>query len=88
MSLIPFAPFRFESVAVASRPLQLISEVFTADEPEARDEILIHFVLSAPYTVIQRAMHIHPTVTELIPTMLGELKPLECRTSLDANVKY
>ena len=31
----------------------------------------------APYTVIQRAMHIHPTVTELIPTMLQELKPLE-----------
>jgi len=22
-------------------------------------------------------MHIHPTVSELIPTMLGELKPLE-----------
>ncbi|MFQ5955632.1 MAG: FAD-dependent oxidoreductase, partial [Kiloniellales bacterium] len=30
----------------------------------------------APYTVIQRAVHIHPTVTELIPTMLGELQPL------------
>ena len=30
----------------------------------------------APYTVIQRAMHIHPTVSELVPTMLGELKPL------------
>jgi pyruvate/2-oxoglutarate dehydrogenase complex dihydrolipoamide dehydrogenase (E3) component len=29
-----------------------------------------------PYTTIQRAMHIHPTVTELVPTMLGELKPL------------
>ncbi len=29
-----------------------------------------------PYTVIQRAMHIHPTVSELIPTMLGDLKPL------------
>lgn len=29
-----------------------------------------------PYTIIQRAMHIHPTVSELIPTMLGELKPL------------
>jgi pyruvate/2-oxoglutarate dehydrogenase complex dihydrolipoamide dehydrogenase (E3) component len=44
------------------------------------DEI-IHSVLDvmyakAPYTVIQRAMHIHPTVTELIPTMLAELKPL------------
>jgi pyruvate/2-oxoglutarate dehydrogenase complex dihydrolipoamide dehydrogenase (E3) component len=45
------------------------------------DEV-IHSVLDvmyadAPYTVIQRAVHIHPTVTELIPTMLGDLKPLE-----------
>lgn len=44
------------------------------------DEI-IHSVLDvmyadAPYTVIQRAMHIHPTVTELIPTMLGDLRPI------------
>ena len=30
-----------------------------------------------PYTVIQRAVHIHPTVSELIPTMLGELQPLD-----------
>jgi pyruvate/2-oxoglutarate dehydrogenase complex dihydrolipoamide dehydrogenase (E3) component len=29
-----------------------------------------------PYTTIQRAVHIHPTVTELIPTLLGSLKPL------------
>ena len=44
------------------------------------DEV-IHCILDlmyarAPYTVMQRAMHIHPTVSELIPTMLGELKPL------------
>jgi uncharacterized membrane protein YecN with MAPEG domain len=31
----------------------------------------------APYTVIQRAMHVHPTVSEFIPTMLGALKPLQ-----------
>lgn len=31
----------------------------------------------APYTVIQRAVHIHPTVSELIPTVLGSLEPLE-----------
>jgi len=31
----------------------------------------------APYTVIQRAVHIHPTVSELIPTLLGNLQPLE-----------
>ncbi len=29
-----------------------------------------------PYTTIQRAVHIHPTVSELVPTMLGSLKPL------------
>jgi pyruvate/2-oxoglutarate dehydrogenase complex dihydrolipoamide dehydrogenase (E3) component len=45
------------------------------------DEV-IHLILDimyakAPYTVIQRAMHIHPTVSELIPTLLGEMKPLE-----------
>lgn len=44
------------------------------------DEV-IHSILDVmyakkPYTLIQRAMHIHPTVSELIPTMLGELKPL------------
>jgi hypothetical protein len=43
---------------------------------------VIHSIINvmyanAPYTVIQRAMHIHPTVSELIPTMLGELKRLE-----------
>ena len=30
----------------------------------------------APYTVLQRTMHIHPTVSELLPTLLGDLKPL------------
>jgi pyruvate/2-oxoglutarate dehydrogenase complex dihydrolipoamide dehydrogenase (E3) component len=44
------------------------------------DEV-IHCILDlmyakAPYTVMQRAVHIHPTVSEFIPTMLGELKPL------------
>jgi pyruvate/2-oxoglutarate dehydrogenase complex dihydrolipoamide dehydrogenase (E3) component len=45
------------------------------------DEV-IHCVLDimyarAPYTVIQRAMHIHPTVSEFIPTMMDRLKPLQ-----------
>jgi len=29
-----------------------------------------------PYTVIARAVHIHPTVTELVPTLLQQLKPI------------
>jgi pyruvate/2-oxoglutarate dehydrogenase complex dihydrolipoamide dehydrogenase (E3) component len=45
------------------------------------DEV-IHAILDlmyakAPYTVMQRAVHIHPTVSELLPTMLGDLKPLD-----------
>ena len=43
---------------------------------EAIHSILDIMYAKAPYTVIQRAMHIHPTVSELIPTMLGELQPL------------
>ena len=30
-----------------------------------------------PYTAISRAVHIHPTVSELIPTVLGDLQPLQ-----------
>jgi pyruvate/2-oxoglutarate dehydrogenase complex dihydrolipoamide dehydrogenase (E3) component len=45
------------------------------------DEV-IHCVLDlmyarAPYTVMQWAMHIHPTVSELIPTLLDDLHPLK-----------
>jgi len=43
---------------------------------EAIHSILDVMYADAPYTVIQRAVHIHPTVTELIPTMLADLKPL------------
>jgi pyruvate/2-oxoglutarate dehydrogenase complex dihydrolipoamide dehydrogenase (E3) component len=44
------------------------------------DEV-IHCVLDmmyakAEYTVMQRAVHIHPTVAEQLPTILGELRPL------------
>ena len=31
---------------------------------------------NAPYTTLRNSVHIHPTVSELIPTVLGELRPL------------
>jgi pyruvate/2-oxoglutarate dehydrogenase complex dihydrolipoamide dehydrogenase (E3) component len=43
---------------------------------EAIHSILDVMYTKSPYTAIQRAMHIHPTVSELIPTMLGDLQPL------------
>jgi len=41
---------------------------------EAVHAILDLMYVKAPYTVMQRAMHIHPTVSELLPTILGDLK--------------
>jgi pyruvate/2-oxoglutarate dehydrogenase complex dihydrolipoamide dehydrogenase (E3) component len=43
---------------------------------EAIHGILDVMASKAPYTTLQRTVHIHPTVSELIPTVLGELKPL------------
>jgi pyruvate/2-oxoglutarate dehydrogenase complex dihydrolipoamide dehydrogenase (E3) component len=45
----------------------------------AGDEV-VHVLLDvmyakAPYTVVQRAMHIHPTVAEFLPTVLSKLEP-------------
>ncbi len=43
---------------------------------EAIHAILDMMSAKAPYTTLQRTVHIHPTLSELIPTMLGEMKPL------------
>jgi pyruvate/2-oxoglutarate dehydrogenase complex dihydrolipoamide dehydrogenase (E3) component len=42
---------------------------------EAVHAVLDTMSAKAPYTTLMRTMHIHPTVAELIPTVLGELKP-------------
>jgi len=44
---------------------------------EAVHAVIDLIYAKAPYTVMQRAMHIHPTVSELLPTILGDLKPLD-----------
>jgi pyruvate/2-oxoglutarate dehydrogenase complex dihydrolipoamide dehydrogenase (E3) component len=45
------------------------------------DEVIHLFIdnmaAKLPYTAISRTMHIHPTVSELIPTLLQDLKPLK-----------
>ena len=57
------------------------SEILGASFLGTSGDEAIHCVLDvmyarAPYTVLQRAMHIHPTVSEFIPAMLGDLVPL------------
>ena len=58
------------------------SKILGAAIPGIGGDEIIHSNLdvmhaNAPYTVIQRATHIHPTVTELIPTMPGDLNVFE-----------
>ncbi|MEZ0363269.1 FAD-containing oxidoreductase [Mycobacterium sp. pUA109] len=43
---------------------------------EAIHAILDVMSAKAPYTTLARTMHIHPTVSELIPTVLQEMSPL------------
>lgn len=67
----------FMKILVDADSRQFLGAAFLCTEG---DEI-VHTILDAmagkvPYTVIKRAMHIHPTVSELIPTLLQELKPL------------
>ena len=44
---------------------------------EAVHTLLPAMYAKAPYTVISRAVHIHPTIAELLPTVLQGLRPLE-----------
>lgn len=50
--------------------------IFGINGDEIVHSLLDVMYADAPYTVISRAVHIHPTVTELVPTLLQELEPL------------
>jgi pyruvate/2-oxoglutarate dehydrogenase complex dihydrolipoamide dehydrogenase (E3) component len=49
--------------------------IFGVGGDEAIHCILDVMYADQPYTTITNAMHIHPTVAELIPTLLGSLQP-------------
>jgi pyruvate/2-oxoglutarate dehydrogenase complex dihydrolipoamide dehydrogenase (E3) component len=68
----------FMKVLVDAETKQILGAAILGIEgDEAIHSILDLMYARAPYTVMQRAMHIHPTVTELIPTLLGDLEPLK-----------
>ena len=46
------------------------------DADEAVHSLLALMYAGVSYKVMQRAVHIHPTVSELLPTVLGDLRPL------------
>jgi pyruvate/2-oxoglutarate dehydrogenase complex dihydrolipoamide dehydrogenase (E3) component len=43
---------------------------------EAVHALIDLMAAKAPAGMLQRTMHIHPTISEFLPTLMGELKPL------------
>jgi pyruvate/2-oxoglutarate dehydrogenase complex dihydrolipoamide dehydrogenase (E3) component len=67
----------FMKVLVDAQTKQILgASILGTGGDEAIHCIIDTMYARAPYTNIQRAVHIHPTVSELIPTVFGDLKPL------------
>jgi pyruvate/2-oxoglutarate dehydrogenase complex dihydrolipoamide dehydrogenase (E3) component len=67
----------FIKVLVDANSKQILgASILGTGGDEAIHCILDTMYARAPYTTIQRAVHIHPTVSELLPTVFGDLKPL------------
>jgi pyruvate/2-oxoglutarate dehydrogenase complex dihydrolipoamide dehydrogenase (E3) component len=67
----------FMKILVDAETKQILgASILGTGGDEAVHCLLDTMYAKAPYTTVQRAMHIHPTVSELIPTVLGGLKPL------------
>ena len=49
--------------------------ILGASGDEVVHGILDMMYAKAPYTVMQRTVHIHPTVSELMPTVIADMKP-------------
>jgi pyruvate/2-oxoglutarate dehydrogenase complex dihydrolipoamide dehydrogenase (E3) component len=68
----------FMKILVDVESKQIVGASFLGTEgDEAIHCVLDTMYAKVPYTTLQRAMHIHPTVSELIPTVLGGLEPLQ-----------
>jgi pyruvate/2-oxoglutarate dehydrogenase complex dihydrolipoamide dehydrogenase (E3) component len=67
----------FMKILVDAETRQILGASFLGTSgDEAIHCVLDAMYAKAPYTLLKRAMHIHPTVAEFIPTMLDDLVPL------------
>ena len=79
----------FMKIIVDSDTKQILgAAILGVEGDEAIHCILDVMYCKAPYTVLQQAMHIHPTVSELIPTMLGELHPMTSAAAVLGRTLY
>ncbi len=69
--------FGFMKILVDKTSKQILGASFLGlSGDETVHSILDLMYAEAPYTVLQRAVHIHPTVSEFIPVLVGGLKEL------------
>jgi len=67
----------FMKVFVDARTERILGAALLCIEgDEIVHSLLDMMAADVSYKVVARAVHIHPTVSELIPTLLGELAPL------------
>ena len=67
----------FMKIAVDAETRQILgAAILGVGGDEAIHCVLDVMYAKVPYSVLQRSVNIHPTVAELIPTILGELKPM------------
>jgi pyruvate/2-oxoglutarate dehydrogenase complex dihydrolipoamide dehydrogenase (E3) component len=66
----------FMKVLVDADNKEILGAILGTGGDEVIHGILDTMYAKAPYTVLQRSMPIHPTVSELLPTLLGDLQPL------------
>jgi pyruvate/2-oxoglutarate dehydrogenase complex dihydrolipoamide dehydrogenase (E3) component len=66
----------FIKISVDAETKEILGAVILGVGGDEVIHVLLDIMYSkAPYTIIQRAMHIHPTVAEFLPTILGKLGP-------------
>ena len=66
----------FIKVTVDTETKQILGAAILGTGGDEVVQVLLDVMYAkAPYTVVQRAMHIHPTVAEFLPTVLSKLEP-------------
>lgn len=67
----------FMKITVDAETKQILGAAILGTGGDEAVHVLLDVMYAkAPYTVVQRAMHIHPTVAEYLPTILSKLEPL------------
>jgi pyruvate/2-oxoglutarate dehydrogenase complex dihydrolipoamide dehydrogenase (E3) component len=66
----------FMKISVDAKTKQILGAAILGTGGDEVVHILLDLMYAkAPYTVVQRAMHIHPTVAEFLPSLLAKLEP-------------